>query len=97
RRSSSRDHLYEERESMETEDVSRKSRRHSRYYSDERDRRSKSRGRQYDERVDSSRKSRDSRRHDRTSPSRDHRSERRDSSDREEQRSHKRHRLFKIW
>ncbi|GJV89627.1 U11/U12 small nuclear ribonucleoprotein 35 kDa protein [Tanacetum coccineum] len=92
RRSSSRDHLYDDRESMETQDGSRKSHMHSRYYSDERDRRSKSRDRQYDEREDSSRKSRDSRRHDRTSMSRDHQSERRDSCDREEQRSHKRHR-----
>nr|XP_043610355.1 U11/U12 small nuclear ribonucleoprotein 35 kDa protein [Erigeron canadensis] len=101
RRSSSRDRLHGERESVDTKDGSRKSHKHSRNYHDERER-SYSHDHQYDEREDNSKKSRDSHRHKRTSRSRDHRSDARRSSDREQrsearrssdrERSHKRHR-----
>ncbi|KAK9058510.1 hypothetical protein SSX86_023352 [Deinandra increscens subsp. villosa] len=94
RRSSSREHGYDERRSADAEGGSRKSHRHDRsYYYDEHERRSNSRDHRYDGREDSSRKSRDSqsRRHDRTSTSHDRRSDTRRSSDREH-RSHKRDR-----
>lgn len=106
RRSSSLDHVYEESGSLDNQDRSRKSNRHSQNYYDEHERRSNSRDHQYDEREDNSKhsrdsryneredysmKSRDSHKHDRMSTSYDHRSDTRRSSDRE-QRSHKRHR-----
>ncbi|KAK1412014.1 hypothetical protein QVD17_32937 [Tagetes erecta] len=95
RRSSSRDHTYDERRSIDAEGRSQKRHRDDRtYYHDERERRSNSRDHRYDDREDNSRKSRDSQshRHDRSSTSLDHhhRSDTRRSSDREH-RSHKRH------
>lgn len=93
RRSRSRDHVHEEKGSMDTKDDSRSSHRHGSKSYDDHERRSSSRDYQYDEREDNVRYnySKDSHKRDRKSTSYDPRSDSRRSSDREK-RSRKRHR-----
>ncbi|KAL4561041.1 hypothetical protein LXL04_033202 [Taraxacum kok-saghyz] len=85
RRSSSRDHVHEERGSVDTKDGSKKRHRHGRDLFDEHEKRSSSRKYEHDERDSHKRDRRSSSGYDH------HRSDRRRSSDREP-RSHKRHR-----